>query len=53
MILEGGVAFSHADEADFESELDARSIKNRFRTADQQGELHSPLRAATRSSEVS
>ena len=29
MILEGGVAFSHADEADFESELDTRSIKRR------------------------
>ena len=42
MILEGGVAFSHADEADFESELDARSIKNRSTTADDQGELHSP-----------
>jgi putative nucleotidyltransferase with HDIG domain len=42
MILEGGVAFSHADEADFESELDARSIKNRSTTADDHGELHSP-----------
>ena len=41
MILEGGVAFSHADEADFESELDARSIKRRAVAADQQGELHS------------
>ncbi len=29
MILEGAVAFSHADQADFESELDTRSIKNR------------------------
>jgi putative nucleotidyltransferase with HDIG domain len=42
MILEGCVAFSHADETDFESELDARSIKNRSTTADDQGELHSP-----------
>ena len=41
MILEGGIAFSHADEADFESELDARSIKNRSSAADQESELHS------------
>ena len=41
MILEGAVAFSHADEADFESELDTRSIKNRSTAADDQGELHS------------
>ena len=41
MILEGGIAFSHADEADFESELDTRSIKRRAVLDDQQGELHS------------
>jgi putative nucleotidyltransferase with HDIG domain len=41
MIVEGGVAFSHADEADFESELDTRSIKRRAAADDQQGELHS------------
>ena len=41
MILEGTVAFSHADETDFEFELDARSIKNRSTAADQEGELHS------------
>ena len=41
MILERGVAFSHADEADFESELDARSIKSRAVADDEHGELHS------------
>jgi hypothetical protein len=41
MIVEGGVAFSHADAADFESELDTRSIKRRGGADDQQGELHS------------
>jgi putative nucleotidyltransferase with HDIG domain len=41
MILEGDVAFSHADEADFESELDTRSIKRRPAADDQEGELHS------------
>ena len=41
MILEGGIAFSHADEADFESELDTRSIKNRSSAADEESELHS------------
>jgi putative nucleotidyltransferase with HDIG domain len=41
MILEGGVAFSHADQADFESELDTRSIKRRPVADDDQGELHS------------
>jgi putative nucleotidyltransferase with HDIG domain len=41
MIVEGGVAFSHADQADFESELDTRSIKRRAVADDQQGELHS------------
>jgi putative nucleotidyltransferase with HDIG domain len=42
MILEGAIAFSHADEADFEFELDTRSIKNRSTEADHMGELHSP-----------
>ena len=37
MILDGGVAFSHADEADFESELDARSIKRRHARRRKQG----------------
>jgi two-component system chemotaxis response regulator CheY len=41
MILEGAIAFSHADETDFESELDTRSIKHRPTGADHQGELHS------------
>ena len=41
MILEGGVAFSHADQSDFESELDTRSIKRRPVAVDQEGELHS------------
>jgi putative nucleotidyltransferase with HDIG domain len=41
MILDGAVAFCHSDEADFESELDTRSIKNRSTAADQEGELHS------------
>jgi putative nucleotidyltransferase with HDIG domain len=41
MILAGGVAFSHADERDFESELDTRSIKNGSRAADHLGELRS------------
>jgi hypothetical protein len=41
MIVDGAVAFSHADEVDFESELDTRSIKNRSTAADHQGELHS------------
>jgi putative nucleotidyltransferase with HDIG domain len=41
MILEGAIAFSHADEADFEFELDMRSIKNRSTAADHKDELHS------------
>jgi putative nucleotidyltransferase with HDIG domain len=41
MIIEKRVAFSHTDEADFESELDVRSIKRRPPAADDQGELHS------------
>jgi putative nucleotidyltransferase with HDIG domain len=41
MIIEKRVAFSHTDEADFESELDVRSIKSRRPAADDQGELHS------------
>jgi HD-GYP domain-containing protein (c-di-GMP phosphodiesterase class II) len=41
MILDGAVAFCHSDEADFESELDTRSIKNWSTAADQEGELHS------------
>ena len=41
VILEKRVAFSHTDEADFESELDVRSIKSRTAAADQPGELHS------------
>jgi putative nucleotidyltransferase with HDIG domain len=41
MILAGDVAFSHDDEADFESELDARSIKPRVSQVDQETELHS------------
>jgi putative nucleotidyltransferase with HDIG domain len=40
MIIENRVAFSHTDEADFESELDVRSIKRRAPAADDQGELH-------------
>ena len=40
MILEGGIAFSHADETDFESELDTRSIKPRPVLDDHMGELH-------------
>ncbi len=41
VILEKRVAFSHTDEADFESELDVRSIKSRTTVADNRGELHS------------
>ena len=41
MIVSGAVGFSHADEADFESELDARSIKRGTRGAEKKGELHS------------
>jgi putative nucleotidyltransferase with HDIG domain len=40
MIIEKRVAFSHTDEADFESELDVRSIKRRAPAADDEGELH-------------
>jgi putative nucleotidyltransferase with HDIG domain len=40
MIIEKRVVFSHTDEADFESELDIRSIKRRTPAADHQGELH-------------
>ena len=39
--IERRVAFSHTDEADFESELDIRSIKRQLPAADDQGELHS------------
>jgi putative nucleotidyltransferase with HDIG domain len=42
IILEGAIVFSHADEADFEFELDTRSIKNRSAAVDHSGELHSP-----------
>jgi putative nucleotidyltransferase with HDIG domain len=41
MIIEKRVAFSHSDEADFESELDIRSIKRQGAAADDHGELHS------------
>ena len=41
MIVTGSIAFSHADETDFESELDTRSIKKPSRPAENQGELHS------------
>jgi len=41
MVVAGSVGFSHADETDFESELDARSIKKLLRTAENKGELHS------------
>jgi putative nucleotidyltransferase with HDIG domain len=41
MILDGEVGFSHADETDFESELDTRSIKRDALPADHVGELHS------------
>jgi putative nucleotidyltransferase with HDIG domain len=39
MIVAGAVGFSHDDEADFESELDTRSIKRDTAPADHQGEL--------------
>ena len=41
MIVSGAVDFSHADETDFEHELDARSIKRARRSAENKGELHS------------
>ena len=41
MVVTGSVEFSHADETDFEHELDARSIKQRRRRAENKGELHS------------
>ena len=41
MILERRVAFSHTDEADFESELDTRSIKRTRARVENRGELHS------------
>ena len=37
MIVSGAVDFSHADETDFEHELDARSIKQRPPTRRKQG----------------
>ena len=41
MIIERGIAFSHADSTDFESEVDTRSIKPPALAVDIKGELHS------------